>query len=294
MEGVDIRNPEEDLVKRSARDLVSSSYAIALTGAGISTESGIPDFRGPNGIWTKHPEAERQAYEAYDKLLRDPKAHWEEILSPGSFSSFFDEVGKALPNPGHYALADLERMGILKLTITQNVDELHQKAGSRNVIEYHGGLSKLRCMSCGSRFGRDEFDLERLKEENQLPPRCRKCNGVLKHDGVYFTEPIPRDVYQQSLEAAWKCDLMLICGTSAVIYPFASLPTTARAKKTEKERQTETGLFVVEEIPAVIIIEVNAEPTPLTQGRISDYLIQGRTGEVLPRIVDEVKQLEKA
>ena len=284
---------EQDLIKRAAKDLLASNYAIALTGAGISTESGITDFRGPDGIWTKNPEAERQAYEAYDKLLRDPKAHWEEILTPGSFSSFFDEVGKALPNPGHYALAELEKLGILKLIITQNVDELHEKAGSRNVIEYHGGLSKLRCMSCGSRFHREEFDLETLKKENQLPPRCKKCNGVLKHDGVYLTEPIPRDVYQRSLEAAWECDLMLICGTSVVVYPFANLPTTARAKRTEKESQTETGIFVVEQIPAVTIIEVNAELTPLTVGKVSDYLIQGKTGDILPRIVEEVKRLRR-
>jgi NAD-dependent deacetylase len=163
----------DELIARAAPDLINSRYAIALTGAGISTESGIPDFRGPSGIWTKNPEAERQAYEAYDDLLKDPKRHWEEILTPGSFFNLFEQIGRALPNPGHYALAELESIGILKLVITQNVDGLHQKAGSQNVIEYHGGLLKLRCMSCGSRFKREEFDLERLKKENLLPPRCK-------------------------------------------------------------------------------------------------------------------------
>jgi NAD-dependent protein deacetylase/lipoamidase len=276
----------DELIVRAARDLIHSRYAIALTGAGMSTESGIPDFRGPSGIWTKNPEAERQAYEAYDDLLRDPKRYWEEILTPGSFFNLFEQIERALPNPGHYALAELERMGILKLVITQNVDGLHQKAGSQNVIEYHGGLLKLRCMSCGSRFKREEFDFETLKKEDQLPPRCKNCNGILKHDGVYFREPIPRDVYHQSLEAASKCDVMLICGTSAVVYPFAELPLVARQRRTEKEGTRETD-------PTVTMFEVNAEPTPLTEEGISDYLIQGQTGEVIPAIVEQVIRIRE-
>lgn len=282
-----------ELIERAARDLVNSRYAIALTGAGMSTESGIPDFRGPDGIWTRHPEAEIEAYEAYDELLRDPKGHWEKLLTPGSFFSLFENISNAMPNPGHYALAELEKMGILKAVLTQNVDGLHQKAGSQNVIEYHGGLTKLRCMSCGSRFDRAQFDLEELKRRNQLPPRCPNCNGVLKHDGVYFREPIPGDVYHASLEAAWKCDLMLICGTSAVVYPFAELPRIARRRRMEREKKTDSGIYVVEKIPATTIIEINAEPTPLTEEGISDYLIQGKTGEILPAIVREVKKLRK-
>jgi len=282
----------KELIERAARDLINSNYAIALTGAGMSTESGIPDFRGPDGIWTKNPEAEREAYQAYNELLRDPKAHWEKRLNPsGYYTLFLEEMGKAESNPGHYALADLEKMGILKLTITQNVDGLHQKAGSQNVIEYHGGLWKLRCMSCGSRFPEEEYDLEKLIREDQLPPRCRECGGVLKSDGVYFMEPIPSDVAHQSLEAAWKCDSMLICGTSAVVYPFAQLPRVAREKKVESERRTDWGMSVVERKAAVNIIEINAEPTPLTHEGISDYLIQGKTGEVLPLIVNAVRQM---
>ena len=109
----------EEMFRRAARDLVNAKYAIALTGAGMSTESGIPDFRGPDGIWTKNPEAERKSYDAYYELLHDPKAHWEEILTPGSFFSLFEEIEKALPNPGHYALAELEKIGILKLALLQ-------------------------------------------------------------------------------------------------------------------------------------------------------------------------------
>ncbi|MFC2039243.1 NAD-dependent deacetylase [Chloroflexota bacterium] len=281
----------EQLIEKAARGLLDSEYAIALTGAGMSTESGIPDFRGPDGVWTKHPEAEIQAYEHYGELLRDPKAHWERILQPESVFGELARFGEYPPNPGHYALAELEKLGILKILITQNVDGLHQKAGSQNVIEYHGSMVKLRCMSCGSRFDRREFDLERLRREGELPPRCVSCKGVLKYDGVYFREPIPSDVAHRSVEEAWKCDLMLICGTSAVVFPFAQLPRTARERKTDRERKTETGLYTVERIPTLTIIEVNGEPTPLTEQKISDYLIQGRTGEILPKMVEEVERI---
>ena len=240
-----MENLEGDLIQRAAEDLIKSSYAIALTGAGISTESGIPDFRGPSGIWTKDPEAERAAYRSYQRFLDDPEGWWEERLSRPL--SLLGDLEKAMPNPGHHALAELEKMGILKCVITQNVDGLHGKAGSKNVLEYHGNTFKLRCVSCCSRFSRDEFDLEKLRAKNQLPPHCPECGGLIKTDGVAFGEPIPSDVAHQSLEEAWKCDLMLICGTSAVVYPFANLPGTARQKKAKRERKTETGLYVAEE-----------------------------------------------
>jgi len=180
-----------------------------------------------------------------------------------------------VPNPGHLALAGLEEMGILKCVITQNVDGLHEKAGNKNLLEYHGNLFKMRCTSCMARFRRDEFDLEKLLQEGQLPPRCSKCGGVVKSDGVFFGEPIPRDVAEESLKEAQQCDLMLVCGTSAVVYPFASLPRVAKQRR------------------GVIVIEVNADPTPLTQEGISDYLIQGKTGEVLPGIVEQVRTIAK-
>jgi len=283
----------EDLIEKAARDLVASSYAIALTGAGISTESGIPDFRGPDGIWTKNPEAERQAYRAYEKFWADPKSYWEERLSPeDSFRSLFAERFKNVqPNPGHYALAELEAMGILKCVITQNVDGLHLKAGSQNVIEYHGGLEKLRCIECGSRFDRDRFDLEKLKSEGKLPPRCEKCGGIVKEDGVFFGEPIPRNTMEKSEEEARKCDVMLICGTSAVVTPFAYLPRITRQKR--RAIETASDVRSVEKVPSATIIEVNAEPTPLTHEGVSDYLIKGKTGEILPEIVEQVKRIRQ-
>ncbi len=278
----------ENLIESAARGLINSRYAIALTGAGISTESGIPDFRGPSGIWTKNPEAEQRAYRSYDRFVADPKGWWVERLTSPSLLGDLEEVK---PNPGHFALAELEKLGILKCVITQNVDSLHDKAGTRRVLEYHGSVSKLRCISCTSRFTRDKFDFEKLLHDDELPPRCPKCGGTVKTDGVAFGEPIPSDVAHQSLEEALACDLMLVCGTSAVVFPFANLPRVAREHKLERERKTSTGIYAVEKVPAVTIIEVNAEPTPLTREGISDYLIQGKTGEILHEIVEHVKRL---
>jgi len=270
----------ENLIKRAARDIAESKYAVALTGAGISTESGIPDFRGPKGIWTTNREAEAKAYERYELFLRDPRAYWEEIVgSQGVYGKFREQIRRAQPNPGHRALAELETLGILKCVITQNIDALHKKAGNKKVLEYHGSVNAVRCVSCGSRFAWEEVSLDRI------PPRC-KCNGLLKDDVVHFKEPIPSDVMEESEKEALKCDLMLICGTSAVVYPFANLPRLARFRS----RRLFAGLDMMAPRSNVRIIEVNAEPTPLTHEGISDYLIQGKTGEVLPRIVEEIRK----
>jgi NAD-dependent deacetylase len=138
----------EDLIKRAARDLAESKHAIALTGAGMSTESGIPDFRGPKGVWTLNKEAEAKAYERYELFLTDPKAYWEEIVGLWeTYGKFRGQVRGAQPNPGHYALAELEALGILKCVITQNIDGLHKKAGSKKVLEYHGSVNAVRCIS---------------------------------------------------------------------------------------------------------------------------------------------------
>ena len=271
------------MVKRAAKDLTGSKYAIALTGAGISTESGIPDFRGPKGIWTLNKEAEAKAYERYELFLNNPKAYWEEIVGlRGTYGMFHGQTRQAQPNPGHYALAELEALGVLKCVITQNIDGLHKKAGNKRVLEYHGSVNAVRCISCGSRFAWEEVSLD------ELPPRCQ-CGAVLKDDVVHFKEPIPSDVMEESEKEALRCDLMLICGTSAVVYPFANLPRIARYHS----RRFMAGLDVVGYKTNVKIIEVNADPTPLTQEGVSDYLIQGKTGEILPRIAEEVRKTQK-
>ncbi len=165
----------ESLIKRAAQDLVKSRYAIALTGAGISTESGIPDFRGPSGVWTKNPEAEKKAYRSYQIFLEDPRKYWQERLTT---ASVLGDLRKSQPNAGHQALAELEKDGIIKTVITQNVDALHEKAGSKHVLEYHGSVIKLRCVACGNRFYEAEFDIEKLVKEDKLPPHCPRCHGI--------------------------------------------------------------------------------------------------------------------
>lgn len=278
----------KNLIKRAAKDLSLSKYAIALTGAGMSTESGIPDFRGPDGLWTKDPEAERKAYDGYKLFKKNPREFWEERLDPNSamrrMFDMFGQLDSALPNPGHFALAQLETKGILKYILTQNIDGLHQKAGSKNVAEYHGAIKKFRCIECAKRFTPDQLDLEALRVSGELPPLC-ECGGVIKDDGVFFGEPIPEDVRKLSEQEALKCDVMIICGTSAVVQPFANLPNLAKFGF----NRSIFGVMFTGKIlkKKVIIIEVNAEPTPLTRS-ISDYLIQGKTGEILPQIVDEL------
>jgi NAD-dependent deacetylase len=257
----------KNLIERAATDLVSSKHAIALTGAGISTESGLQDFRGPKGLWTTDREAEAKAYQRYELFLVNPKAYWEEVSgAEGTYGAFYAQIRRAEPNLGHYALAELEKLGIIKCVITQNVDGLHIKAGSKSVVEYHGSVNKLRCASCGLRFELEEICLEKL------PPYC-KCGGAIKYDVIHFKEPIPFDVMERAEEEALACDLMLICGTSAVVYPFASLPRLAKKRDGASAK----------------IIEINAEPTPLTYEGISDYFIQGKTGKLLPEIVKIVK-----
>ena len=258
----------EELIERAASELANSRHAIVLTGAGMSTESGIADFRGPKGIWTTNRDAEAKAYERYDLFLRSPEYYWAEMLGgEGTHGAFYKEMRRAEPNAGHYALAELEQAGIVKCVITQNIDGLHRKAGNRYVIEYHGSVDRLRCPSCGSRYAFEDISLEKL------PPHC-KCGGAMKYDVVHFKEPIPFDVMELAEREATDCDLMLICGTSAVVYPFAGLPRATMAANAQRKT----------------VIEINAEPTELTHEGISDYLIQGKTGELLPQIAALIRK----
>ena len=276
----------DNLIEKAAKDLAASKYAIALTGAGISTESGLPDFRGPSGLWTKTPGIEKRVYLGYETFKNDPKEWWVDRLARPI--SRMGDLTTFEPNPGHYALAELEDMGIIKCLITQNIDGLHLKAGSKNVLEYHGNSLKLRCVECEARYDRDEYDLEQLKAQDMLPPLCKNCGGLIKTDGVGFGEPIPEYVAEASLNEALSCDLMLICGTSAVVYPFANLPRIAIDRHVLSADDT----YDFDAPLSVTVIEVNAEPTPLTQDGTSDYIITGKTGEILPAIVARVKELK--
>ncbi|MBG93755.1 MAG: hypothetical protein CL793_00545 [Chloroflexi bacterium] len=248
----------QEAIERAAQLLKSSRYRIALTGAGMSVESGIPPFRGTGGLWTKLGEPPMTGYQTF---LQDPKAWWENRLSddqPSEMTDFQLALANATPNNGHYALATLETMGFLQYLITQNVDGLHTDAGSQNVAEIHGNTQKLRCIGCGFRIHRDEFVI------SEVPPICPECGNIIKSDGVMFGEPIPSATLSICQEETLKADCILILGTSATVHPAASLPEIVYRNGGN-------------------LIEVNPESTQLSS--FCNVNLFGNTGEVLPALI---------
>jgi NAD-dependent deacetylase len=243
---------EEDLIKKTAQAIRRSKKVVALTGAGISVESGIPDFRGPSGLWEKFDPME---YATIDAFIANPQKVWAMLKEMGSL------VERAEPNPAHIALAQLEKMGLLSSIVTQNIDNLHQAAGSKRVIEFHGNSSKLLCLSCGRLVDQKEIVLE------SLPPRC-SCSGVLKPDVVFFGEAIPWKAHLEAKEEAGSCELMLVVGTSAVVAPACDLPLIAKRA-------------------GATIVEVNLEETQLTQ-YISHWILKGSASILLQALVKEI------
>ena len=244
----------EERVERAAQAIRSSRKTVALTGAGISAESGIPTFRDPGGLWDRY---DPQEYATIDAFQRAPGKVWQMMRD-------FTELKTAQPNPGHYALTQLEQMGLLGCIITQNVDNLHQASGSQDVIEFHGNMRQAVCQRCNKILPLAEVSLE------TLPPYC-SCGGVFKPAGVFFGEPIPPHALSRSYEEAQSCELMLVIGTSAEVYPAAAMPRVAK----------EAGAQV---------IEINPEPTDLT-GAVSDFIIHHKAGVVMPQIVAAIKDM---
>ncbi len=249
-------------IEEAARLILSADYVVALTGAGVSVESGIRPFRGPGGIWTERGEP---PMDGYRRFIADPKAHWEERMKPRRGNGFGTSIMEAEPNPGHLALAEMEAMGLLKTLITQNIDNLHTAAGSRRVLEIHGNARKLRCVSCNARFPREGFDL------SELPPRCPICDGIVKRDTVMFGEPIPSDVLEQCIDESGRSDCMLLIGTSAIVYPAAGLPLMVKRK-------------------GGALIEINPRPSELSH--LCEVCIKAPSGEILPMIVSALKRLK--
>ena len=198
----------EDLFDKAVSLLQKSRNGVALTGAGVSTESGIPDFRGKNGLWSKYDPIE---YGTLGAFKANPEKIWHMLAT-------LLEVIDARPNKGHKALAALEQQGLLSGIITQNIDSLHQKGGSKNVIEFHGSLDTFSCLSCG-----DSYGLTFVKEA-PLPPRCATCNAILKPNIVFYDEPIPDKVLKQTEQMLASVDLLLVAGTSCQVQPAARLP----------------------------------------------------------------------
>jgi NAD-dependent deacetylase len=201
-----------ELTKSAARALKESKYAVAFTGAGISVESAIAPFRGENGIWNKYEEKLFEINYFYSHT----KEAWE-MLCDG----FYEATIKAIPNAAHNALAKLEQKGIIKSVITQNIDNLHTKAGSKNVYELHGNATKLTCIRDGNKYLVQDFDLK-------IAPSCKKCGAMLKPDFVFFGEMLPEKDMRMSIDASRNCDVMLVIGSTGVVYPAASLPFEAK------------------------------------------------------------------
>lgn len=240
-------------IQHAAELLSSARRGLALTGAGVSAESGIPTFRGEGGLWTKYDPVK---VASISHFMADPAAYWKVSKERGSVAL------AARPNPAHEALARLESMGHIAAVATQNTDGLHQDSGSKRVIELHGSGRMVQCLDCGHRETRAAVQ-RRLDAE--MPPRCPSCNGTfLKPTVVLFGEPMPQTAVQEAFGLARKADVMLVVGTSLVVFPAAELPwIAARA--------------------GAAMIVINAEPTPVD--KLAEVVIHGRAGEALPEIL---------
>ena len=239
------------------RWVAGARRVVVLTGAGISTDSGIPDFRGPQGVWTRNPLAEKQSNIHY--YLADPevrKASWQSRLNHPAW--------QAQPNPGHLAIVALEQHGKLHALITQNIDELHQVAGNSAdvVIEVHGSMRRFMCWGCGMR-GPMQLVLERVRAGEE-DPHCRDCGGILKSDTISFGQQLVPQVIDRAMQAAGEADLFLAVGTSLQVYPIA-------------------GAFDIARTAGAKTVIVNAEPTPYDG--MADAVLGGSISTVLPALV---------
>lgn len=239
----------------------TAKRVVVLTGAGISTDSGIPDFRGPKGLWTRNPAAEKMSdinYYVKDREVR--KAAWQARLHSPAWT--------AKPNAGHHALVDLERRGKLHALITQNIDGLHQRAGNSGdrVIEVHGTMHGVICLDCGWK-GPMEETLERVRSGEDDPP-CRHCGGMLKSDTISFGQQLVPAVIQRALTAAQQTDFLLSIGTSLQVYPIASAVPHAKSAGAR-------------------VVIMNAQPTPFDS--IADAVLNGSISEVLPQLCRDTK-----
>ena len=246
-------------IAKAQNYLLQSSYSVVLSGAGISADSGNPTFRSESNV--KGNSTKPVYFGHYKYFIKNPKKWWEDQLdftSNPERTKFRYAVENAKPNKGHDAVTKLQKNNIIKNIITQNVDELHTKSGSENVLEIHGSRYKCRCIECGLRFPRESINLK------ILPPLC-KCGGVIKYDTVLFGEPIPKNILENCVNIINKADLILVAGTSTLVNPSASFPVHIKKN-------------------GGIIIEANTMPTPIT--KIADVVLRGATSKTLPELSD--------
>lgn len=251
-----------DALDAAAHTLVNARYVIALVGAGISVESGIPPFRGAGGLWTKRGEP---PMDGYRRFMEDPAAGWRDMLARRETDDEFTRaLRNAKPNPAHHALTRLERLGVLRHTISQNIDDLHFQAGQTAVTEIHGNRTKVRCIDCERRWPWAEFTF------TGIPPRCPDCGGIVKSDTVMFGEPIPRSFLAECQRQADMADCVLIAGTSATVYPAAAFPEIVLNR-------------------GGAVIDVNTDETPYWP--YAAAILNGPAGQMLPALADRVEAL---
>ena len=241
-------------VRKASSVIQKSRHVTAFTGAGISVESGIPPFRGPEGLWSKYDPK----FLDVEYFTSHPEESWKVIKT-----LFYDFFGKVSPNRAHEALAQLEKEGFIKAIITQNIDNLHQEAGSQNVIEFHGNYFKLVCSACGRKVNADQ-------SLDTIPPLCRHDGTVLKPDFVFFGEPIPEEASDAAYEEASMADVFLLVGTTGEVMPANMIPRLAKQN-------------------GATIIEINTDPSAYTSD-VTDIFLQGRAGDILPEIVEHIHQ----
>ena len=244
----------EALIGEAARIICSSRSTIALTGAGISVESGIPDFRGAGGLWSKYNPAE---YADITSFREDPEKVWRMLREMD------DIVEQAKPNSAHLGMGELEKMGLLHCIITQNIDNLHQAGGAENVIEFHGNSSTLSCLWCGGRY-------QTAEKRGEYPPKCT-CGKVLKPDVVFFGEAIPPQALSRSFQIAASAQALMVVGTSAVVSPANTIPVVAKRNGAK-------------------VIEINNERTHLTDS-LTDVFLQGSAGTTISALVQEIRRV---
>ena len=252
----------EDLSEKiaAAADLVvRAGNVVVFTGAGVSTESGIPDFRSPGGIWTRFDPEDF----TIQKFLSSPetrKKQWQILLEGGLFAN-------AEPNRAHLAIAQLEEIGKLNCVITQNIDNLHQKAGNspEKIYELHGNMRWLKCMGCDKRYLIGDV-LERFRSKLEVPD-CERCQGVLKPDVVFFGEMLPERTLKEATSHASRCELMIVIGSSLVVYPAAYMPVYAK--------EAGAGLVIINN-------------TPTSFDDIADVVIQHSAGLVMEKVMEKV------
>jgi len=247
-------------IERLAQLIVESKRTVVFTGAGISTESGIPDFRSPGGIWSRYDPEDF----TIQKFLSSPAAR-KTIWKMSTESGLLIE---AEPNPAHYAIAKLYNLGKLDCVITQNIDNLHQKAGvpDDKVFELHGNMGWVVCLSCRRRFPMPEV-LQELKEGIEVPD-CPDCQGILKPDAVFFGEALPQETLQEAIRHSQNCGLFIVIGSTLVIYPAAYIPTYA----------AEAG--------AKLAI-VNLTPTPFDH--YATVIIRDKAGDIMSKVMEKVE-----